>query len=58
MFENFGNKLKTLRIKNQLSRKQVSELIGISITMIGFYENNERLPSLPMFVKLAFLYKE
>lgn len=57
MFENLGNKLKTLRMKNQLSRKQVAELIGISVSMVGFYENNERLPSLPILVKLASLYK-
>ena len=57
MFENLGSKLKTLRMKNQLSRKQVAELIGISVSMIGFYENSERLPSLPILVKLASLYK-
>ncbi len=57
MFENLGSKLKTLRMKNQLSRKQVAELIGISVSMIGFYENDERLPSLPILVRLASLYK-
>ena len=57
MFENLGNRLKTLRVKNQLSRKQVAELVGISVSMIGFFENDERLPSLPILVKLASLYK-
>ena len=57
MIENLGNRLKTLRVKNQLSRKQVAELVGISVSMIGFYENDERLPSLPILVKLAGLYK-
>ena len=47
MLENLGYKLKTLRVRNQLSRKQVAELVGVS----------ERLPSLPVLVKLACQYK-
>lgn len=57
MFENLGNKLKTARMDNKLSRNQVSELIGISVSMIGLYENGTRLPSLPVLVKLAAHYK-
>lgn len=57
MFENLGYKLKTLRVKNQLSRKQVADLVGVSISTIGLYESNERLPSLPILVKLATQYK-
>lgn len=57
MFENLGTKLKTLRVKNQFSRKQIAELIGISVSMIGLYESGERLPSLPVLVKLATHYK-
>ncbi|MBO5302699.1 MAG: helix-turn-helix transcriptional regulator [Lachnospiraceae bacterium] len=57
MFENLGEKLKNTRMKNHLSRKQVAELIGISVSMVGFYECGERLPSLPILVKLATCYK-
>lgn len=57
MFEDLGNKLKTLRVKNGFSRKQIAELIGVSVSMIGLYENGERLPSLHMIVKLAARYK-
>lgn len=57
MIKDLGNKLKTYRIKNQYSRKQVAELLGISVSMIGLYESDERLPSLHMLVKLANLYK-
>lgn len=57
MIENLGNKLKTLRVANNLSRKQVAELLGISVSMIGLYETNERLPSLPVLLKLATQYK-
>ncbi len=57
MFKNLGSKLKTLRVKNQLSRKQIAELIDVSVSMIGLYESGERLPSLPVLVKLATHYK-
>lgn len=57
MFDNLGVKLKIARISNDLSRKQVSELIGVSASMIGLYETGERLPSLPVIVKLATQYK-
>lgn len=57
MFENLGDKLKTLRVNNQLTRKQVAELIGVSVSTIGLYESNERLPSIPVLVKLASQYK-
>ena len=57
MFENLGNKLKTLRIQNGLSRKQVADLIGVSASLIGLYETGERLPSLAMLMKLSAHYK-
>ena len=57
MLENLGDKLKTLRVNNQLTRKQVAELVGVSVSTIGLYESNERLPSIPVLVKLASQYK-
>ena len=57
MFENLGSKLKTARINNNLSRSQVAELIGVSVSMVGLYESGTRLPSLSALVKLAAHYK-
>lgn len=57
MFENLGIKLKTARMDNHLSRNQVAELVGISASMVGLYENGTRLPSLHVLVKLAAHYK-
>lgn len=57
MFENLGYKLKTLCVGHQLSRKQVADLVGISVSTIGLYESGEILPSLPVLIKLATLYK-
>lgn len=57
MFEDLGSKLKTLRLNSGLSRKQIAELIGVTVSMVGLYENGDRLPSLHMVVKLAAHYK-
>lgn len=57
MFENLGTKLKAARINRNLSRKQISELTGVSVSVIGLYENGIRLPSLTILVKLATHYK-
>lgn len=57
MFENLGNKLKMARLNNKLSRKQAAELTGVSVGTIGMYETGERLPSLPVIVKLATQYR-
>lgn len=57
MLENLGSNLKLMRIQSRLSRKQVAELVGVSASVIGLYESGERLPSLPVLVKLASQYK-
>lgn len=57
MFEDLGYKLKTLRVNSNLTRKQIAELTGVSVSMVGLYESGERLPSLHMIVKLATQYK-
>ena len=57
MFRDLGSRLKNARLNSGLSRKQIAELTGITVTTIGMYENDERLPSLHMIVKLAAHYK-
>lgn len=57
MYISLCNKLKAARENSKLSRKQVSELIGVSESMIGHYETGERQPSLSVLVKLAKQYK-
>lgn len=57
MFENLATKLKQSRVNRGLSRRQVSELLGISVSVLGLYETGERVPSLAVLVKLATAYK-
>ena len=57
MLVNLGNKLKSARMNNNLSRKQVAELVGVTASIIGHYETGERVPSLPVLLKLSAQYK-
>jgi len=50
----FGNRLHTLRIKKQLSRRYVADQIGLSTTtQLSHYENNDGFPTIPHLIKLA-----
>lgn len=57
MVSNLGDKLKSARINCNLSRSQVADLIGVSVSMIGHYETGERVPSVEILLKLATQYK-
>ena len=57
MINNLGDKLKSARIQNKLSRKVVAELTGVSVSMIGLHESNVRQPSLNILIKLSAIYK-
>lgn len=57
MISNLGEKLKSARINRNLSRKQIAELVGVTASVIGHYETGERVPSVPILLKLATQYK-
>jgi len=57
MVNGLNKRLHVSRINSDLSRKQVSELVGISESTIGLYESGNRQPSLEVLIKLASLYK-
>ena len=57
MIKNLAGRLKELRIQNKLTQKQVSELLGISPSIISGYETGERTPSAEILLTLSSLYK-
>ena len=57
MINGLNKRLHASRKKNNLSRKQVAELIGVSDSALGLYESGYRNPSLTTLVKLAAVYK-
>lgn len=52
----FGNRLKELRIQSGLTQKQLADQIGITKSVISFYELRERTPSPEVLVKLASVF--
>lgn len=52
----FGNKLKELRLQAGLTQKQLSERIGVTKSVISFYELRERTPSPDILIKLSNVF--
>lgn len=50
---NFGKILKELRLKAGLTQKQLAAQIGVTKSVVSFYELQERTPSPAVLVKLA-----
>lgn len=52
----FGNKLKQLRAKAGLTQKQLAERLGVTSSVVSYYELSERSPSPEVLVKLARIF--
>ena len=50
---NFGNKLKQLRTQSGLTQQQLAEKIGVTKSVISYYELQERYPSPDILIRLA-----
>ena len=53
---NFGDILKQIRLQAGLTQKELAELIGVTKSVISFYELRERTPSPDVLVKLASIF--
>lgn len=56
MVVSFGNTLRALRLEKGYSQTKVAQKIGISVSMIGLYENGTRMPSFSTLIKIASLF--
>ena len=54
---NFGNRLKELRIQAGMTQQQLATKLGITKSVISFYELRERTPSPEILVELAAEFK-
>ena len=52
----FGNILKELRKQSGLTQQQVAERVGVSKSVISFYELKERAPSPEVLIKLSYIF--
>lgn len=51
-----GQKLVTLR--GSMTREQVAQAVGVTLTAIQMYENGERVPKDEIKIRLAKLYNQ
>lgn len=52
----FGNRLKELRTQTGLTQNQLAERMGITKSVVSYYELHERFPSPEVLVKLASIF--
>ena len=53
---NFGSVLKRLRIQEGLTQQQLADKLGITKSVISYYELQERYPSPEVLMKLAMVF--
>ncbi len=52
----FGSRLKELRKQNGFTQKQIADRIGVTKSVISFYELKERAPSPEVLIKLSYIF--
>ncbi len=53
---NFGNNLKTIRLDNNLTRKEAAALVGVSEAFWGYLERGERNPGFEVIEKISNVF--
>lgn len=53
----FGNRLKTLRLKENLTQAQLAQKLGLTKSVISAYETGLRLPSYDILIHIAQIYR-
>ena len=53
---NFGNTLKELRTQNGMTQQQLATQIGVSKSVVSYYELQERTPYPEILLKLASIF--
>ena len=51
--QTFGDRLRTLRMDRGLSLQQLAGRIGVTKSMVSFYESGERLPSYDVLFEIC-----
>ncbi len=52
----FGNALKTLRLKENMTQAQLAQRLGVTKSVISAYETGLRLPSYDILIHIAKIY--
>ncbi len=57
MIKGLAERLKELRLQNNMTQKQVATILNISPSIVSGYETGERTPSAEMLLALSYLYE-
>ncbi|MGN0657027.1 MAG: helix-turn-helix domain-containing protein [Ruminiclostridium sp.] len=52
----FGNRLKTLRLRANLTQEQLANKLGLTKSVISAYETDLRLPSYDVLIHIAKIF--
>ena len=52
----FGNILKKLRLEEGLTQQQLADRLGVTKSVVSYYELQERIPSPDILVKLSAIF--
>lgn len=52
----FSDKLKALRTAKKLSQKELAGIIGVTKSVVSFYESGDRFPSYDVLVKISCVF--
>lgn len=55
--ERIGDRIRKLRIESNLTQKKLAELLDISPSAVGMYEQNRRIPDADSITRLAFIFR-
>ncbi|MCR5040482.1 MAG: helix-turn-helix domain-containing protein [Clostridia bacterium] len=53
----FGVRLKELRKENGMTQRQLAERLGVTKSMVSYYELSERFPSPEILIRLAKVFR-
>ena len=52
----FSEKLQALRMAKMQSQKELADKLGVSKSMVSFYESGDRLPSYDVLMKISRIF--
>jgi len=53
----FGNRLKTLRLKNNYTQQQLADRLSLTKSVISAYETGLRMPSYDILISISRIFK-
>ena len=53
----FGEQLRTLRNSQKMTQKELANMLGISPSTIGMYEQNRRIPDIKTLTQIASIFE-